>query len=84
MTPKDKPGLFERDGTIRLIIWLVIGICALSAISEFFIHKHGHFAVEDFPVFYGLFGFAAFFFVVLAGKVLRKLIMRDEDYYDRD
>ena len=31
----------------------------------------------------GLFGFIAFIFIVFAGKALRKLVMRDEDYYDR-
>lgn len=34
------------------------------------------------PVFFALYGFAAFVFIVLAGQHLRKLVARDEDYYD--
>ena len=45
--------------------------------------KHAHFRWENIFGFYGIFGFAVFFGVVLAGKELRKLLMRDEDYYDR-
>lgn len=75
-------GWFERVENHRLLILLVILICIISGAAEFFIHMHPHFAAEEIPVFYGLFGFASFFFVVLAGAQLRKLIMRPEDYYD--
>lgn len=40
--------------------------------------------VDTFPVFYGLVGFVSFSFIVLAGQHLRKILMRDEDYYDSD
>ena len=37
---------------------------------------------DGFPVFYGLVGFLAFGFIVLAGQHLRAILMRDEHYYD--
>lgn len=37
---------------------------------------------DTFPVFYGVWGFLAFSFIVLAGQHLRKILMRREDYYD--
>ena len=55
----------------------------LLALSDLVLHKHGHFGWENFFGSYSVFGFAAFFFIVMAGKQLRKLVMRDEDYYDR-
>lgn len=46
-------------------------------------HRHVVFDFESFPAVYGIYGFVSFVFIVFAGKGLRKLIMRDEDYYDR-
>ena len=37
--------------------------------------------MEDWPLFPAVFGFMAFLLVVLGGVILRKLIMRGEDYY---
>ena len=33
-------------------------------------------------MFPAIFGFIAFIFIVEVGKILRRLIMRDESYYD--
>ena len=34
--------------------------------------------------FYAIYGFVACVILVLLAKEMRKLLMRDEDYYDRD
>ena len=73
----DKPRNVER------IFWLLCALCALLAVADFFYAKHPVFSVEAFPVFYGIYGFICFVFIVFAGKYLRKLVMRGEDYYDR-
>ncbi len=44
---------------------------------------HGHFSWENWPGFFAIFGFVTFAGAVLAGKQLRKILMRKEDYYDR-
>ena len=46
-------------------------------------HKHPHYAAEKIPGFYAIFGFAAYALIVVAGFVWRKVVMREEDYYDR-
>lgn len=38
---------------------------------------------EGLPGFYALYGFLAYTTIVYAAKLLRKGVMRDEDYYDR-
>ena len=68
---------------MRWVVTALIVVCALLAGAELVVHKHGHFAWEEFPLFYALFGFAAFTIAVYAGKLLRALFRRDEDYYDR-
>lgn len=82
--PSKQPGFFEKKSTINALIVLTVVICAGFGAAEFFIHRHGHFGEDGIPLFYGIYGFIAFFGLVLVGKQLRKLIMRDEDYYDRD
>lgn len=38
----------------------------------------------DFLASYGVWGFLSCVILVLLGLVLRRLVMRDEDYYERD
>ena len=45
-------------------------------------HKHGHFDFEELPGFNAAFGFLAYVGLVLSATQLRKLLKRDEDYYD--
>lgn len=65
------------------LFWCFVALCVLLVLGDAFYHKHGHFTWEERFGFFGLFGFVTFFLLVLAGKHLRKLLMRDEDYYDR-
>lgn len=70
-----------RRGGSRLYWGLVI-VCTALGVADLFLHRHLHYDWEGFPNFYGFFGFAAFWCVVIAGKHLRKLLWRPEDYYD--
>jgi hypothetical protein len=58
-------------------------ICALLLLLDFFVPKHGPFAIEHAFGFYAFFGFAACVALVLIAKQLRRVIMRPENYYDR-
>jgi hypothetical protein len=51
-------------------------------ILDFFIHKHGHFAWENAPSFYAVYGFIACVSLIFIAKLLRLLVKRKEDYYD--
>lgn len=82
-TKSEDPGFFDRPATRRAIWIILIALCALFALAGFVIDTHGYFPVEDFGVFYAIFGFLVFAFIVLAGQHLRKILMRPEDYYDR-
>jgi predicted MFS family arabinose efflux permease len=74
----------DKPGNVKTLLRVLVGFGALLFIADAFYHKHAHFPVEEFFGFYALFGFAAFAGIVLAGKYLRKILMRPEDYYDRD
>ncbi len=78
------PGWFERKENIDKIWYGLLAVAAVLTASEFLYEHHPHFEIENIPEFFEIFGFLAFAFIVFAGKALRKLIMREEDYYDRD
>ena len=68
----------------RMVILLVYLSCIGLFVADFMIHKHPHFHLENLPGFYAVFGFVAFIAIVWGGVQLRKLVSRDEDYYDRE
>ncbi|ADE38702.1 hypothetical protein [Candidatus Puniceispirillum marinum] len=59
---------------------LVIAVILIAL--EFVVHRHGETLIEDSFMFPAIYGFIAFIFIVEVGKILRRLIMRDESYYD--
>lgn len=66
----------------RRISWWLFGICIIVLLSDFAYTKKSTFAWEDWFGFYAFFGFVACFGLVIAAKEMRKLVKRDEDYYD--
>ena len=80
MSAGGSPSWFERNA--GPLFWALVVACALVVGADLFIHRHGHFAFENIPAFHAGFGFIVFVVVVYAGKGLRRLVMRDEDYYD--
>ena len=81
MSDEKKSWLDERRNVDRLY-WALVAVCVLLGLADLVSHRHVHFVWEGFPNFYGFFGFAAFWCVVIAGKKLRKILWRPEDYYD--
>ena len=72
----------ERPGSVNKIIRSLALVCALVVVVDFFYEKHGHYSWENFPGFYALFGFVSCVVLVLAATQLRRILKRDEDYYD--
>lgn len=56
-------------------------ICFALAIAEFWRHGHGAFEVERAPLFFAAFGFVVYAALIFFSRVLRRLVMRPEDYY---
>jgi hypothetical protein len=55
---------------------------AVLVVLEFVIHRHGEIAAEDIPLFPAVYAFVICVAIVIGGIWLRKIAMRDEDYYD--
>ena len=55
---------------------------AMLVVLEFVVHRHGEIAAEDIPLFPAVYAFVICVAIVVGGIWLRKVAMRDEDYYD--
>ena len=78
---KDKTYFLDKKENIKKIIYLFYALCALLFAADFVVHRHTYHSWEEIPGFYALFGFIACVLLVLTAKQLRKLVMRDEEYY---
>ncbi|MCP5112334.1 MAG: hypothetical protein GY953_16035 [bacterium] len=81
--PNDERRFWLDDpNNVNKIFWALVALCATLLVIDLFLHRHTHYDWEAWPGFHGFFGFAAFWCIVIAGKHLRKVMMREEDYYD--
>jgi hypothetical protein len=80
----DKKHWLDDKGNVDKIFYALCAICAGLFLADAFYVKHAHFESEGAFGFYAVFGFVACVLLVLAAKhVLRTIVRRDEDYYDR-
>ena len=64
------------------VFWAVFVICALLVAADLFYTKGGHYPMERVLGFHGAYGFVSCVALVIAAKQLRRLLKRDEDFYD--
>lgn len=83
-SPGQDASWFERPRNVSLLITLLCIACAGLVLADlFYENPHPHFPVETSFGFHAWFGFIAFVAVVFLGRLLRLIVRRDEDYYDR-
>lgn len=59
-------------------------VCAILVVLDFVVDRYVEHPLEAWSVFYPLFGFVGISCLILLSKVLRRLVMRREDYYDAE
>ena len=85
-TPEESPGKtywLDDIGNVHKLFWALVAVCAMLFTADAFYEKHAVFEFEHWFGFFGLFGFFLSFALVLTARELRKILKRDEDYYDR-
>ena len=71
-------------GTGRaLFIGLVI-LCTVLLAADALYHRHAKFAVEGWFGFYAVYAFAASVLIAAVARLIRRAVMRREDYYGDD
>lgn len=78
----DSPGIFDNPKVVAWILRVFYMLCALLVVADFVFHRHIYTDIEQIPAFYALYGFIACVLLVFAAKGLRRILMRDEDYYE--
>ena len=73
----------DDDRNVKKIVWALVAVCAGLAAADLFYVKHAHFSWEMWFGFYGFYGFVCCVLLVLSAKQMRRVLKRDEEYYDR-
>lgn len=79
--PGKKYWLDDKRNVDKIVLLLVIA-CGGLLLADFFLDKHPHFAIEGWFGFYAWYGFISYCFIVLSAKQWRRVVKRDESYYD--
>ncbi len=74
----DKPENVDRF--LRVFYFL----CVVLVLLDFVVHRHVGHPWERFSGFYAVYGFVSCWTLVIVAKLMRKVLMRGEDYYDVD
>ena len=80
--PEDKRYWLDDSRNVDKIFYGLLVLCVAVVAADLLYHKHGHFDFETGLGFHAAFGFAAYVLLVSSAKLLRKLVKRDEDFYD--
>lgn len=79
-----KEYLFDKPENVKKLLWSLYSCLIGLVLIDLFIPKHPYFPWEEYPSFYATYGFVSCVLLVLAAKyILRKMVKRREDYYDR-
>jgi hypothetical protein len=73
---------FDDPHNVKLTLRVLYGICVGLLLLDFVYHRHVIHAWEGIFGFYALFGFVACVALVLGAKEMRKILRRDEEYYE--
>ena len=78
----NKKHLFDNPRNVERLLKGFYVICIILVIADFIIHRHTTMGWEKIPAFYAIYGFIACVVLVVIAKLMRKVIMRKENYYD--
>jgi len=82
MKPNKEFDYFDRPETIKKLWIMLVVVCGLVVIPDFFTQRHPHFGFDGFFGFYALLGFVSCAALILFAKVLGWVLKVSEDYYD--
>ena len=76
-----KPNSVPSPWAGRILV-IFFTLCAVVLGWDFAVDREVHHPLEEWKIMYPVFGFVGISLLILISKVLRRLVMRGEDYYD--
>nr|NJM04472.1 hypothetical protein [Desulfobacula sp.] len=73
--------IFDNPKNVRRLQKGFFAALVLVMVAEAFVDMHAEFEVEQFFGFYAVYGFISYVSLIMIAKLLRKILMRKEDYY---
>ncbi|OOZ39511.1 hypothetical protein BOW53_11420 [Solemya pervernicosa gill symbiont] len=73
--------LFDKPRNVKLVVRALLAVCVILFALDAVLHRHVAHPWEAWFGFYAIYGFVACVLLVLLAKEMRKLVMRDENYY---
>jgi hypothetical protein len=80
--PGEKLHVFDRPENVRRLLLALYIVCGVLLVADFFLERHIYHPWERLPGFYPIYGWLSIVVLVLLAKQLRRIVMRDEDFYD--
>ncbi len=81
---KEPPGWFDRKKNQDTLWYALLAAIVALTIAKYLMGPYAHFGIQRTPGLFEIITFLAFIVIAFAGRALRAIIMRDEDYYERD
>jgi len=78
---KQPEGFFYQPNVIAWILRIFYFLCVAVLVADVFVHRHILTDIEKITGFYAWYGLGACVILVLLASQMRKLVIRDEDYY---
>lgn len=75
--------VFDNPRNVRLVVRILVACCIVLFGLDFVLHRHAEHPWEAVSGFYAIYGFIACVILVMLARELRKVVMRDENYYKR-
>jgi len=78
----EKSHWLDNFDNVKKLVKVFAVVCVALFAVDFFYHRHVERDWVGWYGFYAIYGFVACVFLVLVAKVMRRIVMRREDYYD--
>ncbi len=75
--------IFDNPKNVKRFLYVFYASLVVLLVIDLFIPKHPHFPWEGAPGFFAAYGFVSCVALIFIAKLLRRIVRRDEDYYDK-
>lgn len=74
--------VFDNPKNVKRFLIGFFVVLGLLLVADLFVEKHPDFPWEGVPAFFAVYGFSAYVLLIFVAKLWRRIVKRDEDYYD--